>query len=244
MSRRNKTQKELEITQFHKKESQSYCSRFALNNYVITEKGGDKKCYALDIVVSAISKSLANLDIMNMGGMHNIEFSIEKAIKKRAMLTEQIQQTIIGVIEAQDESEEVDNISKRGRRKIQQLLGKFKNSEVVSWFDRIRTKFNKVVESLKELMVCFFCAVFDLKSSESRHGKAVCFYKMIEAHLKEKIPSMSTFQKALKWFKGWRIEVTAWKNKQAEEEKHSIWEQLFQLILKELPFIEPRLAFC
>ena len=99
--------------------------------------------------------------------------SFENTFKKQALLTEQIQQAIIGAIEAQKESEETDNIAKRGCRKVQQLLGKFKNSEVVSWFERIRAKFNKVVESLEELMVCFFCAVFDIIPSESRHGKAV-----------------------------------------------------------------------
>lgn len=257
MSRRHKTIEELEKIQSRKRESQCDCSqksmsneerttsnRFALDNLVITKKDGDKKYYALDFVVSAISKSLASFDLFNSERMHSIEISFEKALKKQALLTEQIQQAIIGAIEAQEESEETDNNAKRGRRKIQQLLGKFKNCEVISWFDRIRTKFNKVVESLKEFMVCFFCAVFDMIPSESRHGKATCFYELIKAHLKEKIPSESMFQKALKWFKGWRIEVAPWKNKQAEEEEHSIWERLYQLILKELPFIEPKLVYC
>ena len=162
MSRRHKTIEELEKIQSRKRESQCDCSqksmsneerttsnRFALDNLVITKKDGDKKYYALDFVVSAISKSLASFDLFNSERMHSIEISFEKALKKQALLTEQIQQAIIGAIEAQEESEETDNIAKRGRRKIQQLLGKFKNCEVISWFDRIRTKLNKVVESLK-----------------------------------------------------------------------------------------------
>lgn len=257
MSRRHKTAEELERIQSRKRESQGDCSqkvmsnerrttsdKISLDDFVITKKGSDKECYALDVVVSAISKSMSSLDVSIFRGMPGFEISFEKTLKKQALLTEQIQQAIIGAIEAQEEYEETDSIAKRGRRKIQQLLGKFKNSEVVSWFDRIRAKFNKVVESLKELMVCFFCAVFDTIPSESRHGKATCFYEMIKSHLKEKIPSESMFQKALKWFKGWRIEVAPWKNKQAEEEEHNIWERLYQLILKELPFIEPKLAYC
>ena len=262
MSRRHKTAEELERIQSRKRESQGDCSqevvsngnrttndKISLDDFVITKKGSDKKCYALDIVVGAISRSLTSLKILDLGRIECFESSFENTFKKQVRLTEQIQQAIIGAIEAQEESEETDNIAKRGRRKIQQLLGKFKNTEVVSWFDRIRVKFNKVVESLKELMTCFFCAVFDMIPSESRHGKATCFYEMIKAHMKdkipkEKIPSESMFQKALKWFKGWRIEVAPWKNKQAEEEEHSIWERLYQLILKELPFIEPRLAYC
>lgn len=256
MSRRHKTAEELEIIQSRMRESQGGRSqkpvsnersttsdRISLDDLIITKKGGDKKCYALKTIISIFSKSLADsLAIMNCGKMRSIEISIEEALKKQAMLTDQIQQAIIGAIEAQEESEETDNIAKRGRRKIQQLLGKFNNSEVVSWFDRIRSKFNKVIENLKELMVCFFCAVFDVIPSESRHGKATCFYEMIKSHLKEKIPSESLFQKSLKWFKGWRIEVAPWKNKQAEEEEHSIWERLYQLILKELPSIDSRLV--
>ena len=257
MSRRHKTAEELEKIQSRMRESQSDCSqkvmsivrrttsdKKSLDDFVITKKGSDKKCYALEIVAGAISRSLTNLKILDLGRIQCFESSFEKTFKKQVWLTEQIQQAIIGAIEAQEESEEADSIAKRGRRKIKQLLGKFKNSEVVSWFDRVRTKFNKVVESLKELMVCFFCAVFDMTPSESRHGKATCFYEMIKSHLKEKIPSESMFQKSLKWFKGWRIEVAPWKNKQAEEQEHRIWERLYQLILKELPFIEPKLVYC
>ena len=94
------------------------------------------------------------------------------------------------------------------------------------------------------MMVCFFCALFDLDKSETRHGRATCFYEMIKAHLKEKIPSKSLFQKSLKWFKGWRKEVISWKNRIAEEEKHRIWERLYRFIMDELPRLEPRLVVC
>ena len=130
----------------------------------------------------------------------------------------------------------------QGRKRVQQLLGHFRNGTVCSWFDAIRVKLKRFIESLKELMVCFFCALFDLSKNESRHGRAACFYDMIKAHLKEKIPSRSTFQKALKWFKGWRKEVLAWVNRKAEEEKHRIWEHLHRLIMLELPRLEPRLV--
>ena len=89
-----------------------------------------------------------------------------------------------------------------------------------------------------------FCALFDVVCHESPHGKATCFYEMIKAHLKEKIPSKSSFQKAIKWFRGWRKEVVAWANKQKEEMKHSIWEKLHNLIMNELPQLAPQLVVC
>lgn len=256
MSRRHKSIEEQNRIQSCQRESRSDCSQKVmsdrksmtdnsskLKNFVITKKDGNKKCIALDVVFSAINKSIAtSIDILNFGGMHDFEDYIEKALMKQASITEGVQRTILGFLEDLEESEETDNIAKRGRRKIQQLLGKFKNSEVVSWFNRIRTKFNKVIENLIELMVCFFCAVFDVIPSESRYGKATCFYEMIKSHLKEKIPSKSLFQKSLKWFKGWRKEVDPWENKQAEEKKHGIWERLYRLILNELPVIDSRLA--
>lgn len=179
-----------------------------------------------------------------------IHISLEKVInsilKKLKVvehdLTDQIRLAVIEAINDQEGFDESDYVKKRGRRKIHQLLGRYKNNEVISWFDKIRKRFKAIIASIKELMVCFFCALFDIIPSESRHGKATSFFEIIKKHLKEEVPSKSMFQKALKWFKGWRKEVTPWKNKNAEEEEHSIWDRLYQLIKKELPKIEPQLV--
>lgn len=257
MSRRHKTIDELKEMQSRQRGSQGDNSQKAtsndkrtascfrvLNKVLVTKRDDRNTSFSLKKIIDAITKSMCSIDFQDTPSMRKLQTSIEKEQAKQRYIAEKIQQAIAAEIEAQEEKEEVDSIAKRGRRKIKQLLGKFKNSEVLSWFEKIRGKFRDAIVNLKELMVCFFCAVFDMTPMESRHGKATCFYEMIEAHLKEKIPSKSMFQKALKWFKGWRKEVTPWKDRKAEEEEHGIWEKLYFLIMKELPLLEPRLAAC
>lgn len=257
MSRRHKTKEELERLQSRQRGSQGGCSLKAspdenhsasdhnvLNHFLVVKRDSSISSFSLDKVIDAITKSICSIELKNFHSMGDISLSIGSVLDDPYVITEHVKQAVVEECMAQMESEENESLVKRGRRKINQLLNSFKNSEVVSWFDKIRTKFADAIANLKELMVCFFCALFKTSPSESRHGKATFFYKMIEAHLKEKIPSMSMFQKALKWFKGWRIEVTPWKDKRAEEEEHGIWERLYLLIMKELPILEPRLAIC
>ena len=184
----------------------------------------------------ALKKSVEAFDydyILDMGSRQTDLKSVVEAALKR--LEEQTRDEFMARL-AQDIAASEEH---KGRRRVEQLLGGYSNSKVCSWFDLIRARLNRFIESMKQLMVCFFSALFDLSKHESRHGRAACFYDMIRAHLKEKIPSRSTFQKALKWFKGWRKEVLAWANRKAEEEKHRIWERLLCLIKGELLRLEP-----
>ena len=167
----------------------------------------------------------------------------ESLVQKESVVSEsKIQEAIAAAMAVLQEGDAEDDImERRGRKKITQLLGCYRNIKVCSWFDKIRNKLKRFIDSLKELLTCFFCALFDITSSDS-YGKETCFYEMIKAHLQEKIPSMSMFQKAVKWFKGWRVEVLPWKNKKAEEGKHRLWERLCQKIKEELLRLEPQLA--
>ena len=162
--------------------------------------------------------------------------------KEPVFSVSKMQEAVAAAVAVLQEADAEDDImERRGRKKIRQLLGCYRNIKVCSWFDKIRNKLKRFIDSLKELLSCFFCALFDITSSDG-YGKETCFYEMIKAHLQEKIPSMSTFQKAVKWFKGWRVEVLSWKNKKAEEGKHRLWERLCQKIKEELLRLEPQLA--
>ena len=162
--------------------------------------------------------------------------------KEPVFSVSKMQEAVAAAVAVLQEADVEDDImERRGRKKIRQLLGCYRNIKVCSWFDKIRNKLKRFIDSLKELLTCFFCALFDITSSDG-YGKETCFYEMIKAHLQEKIPSMSTFQKAVKWFKGWRVEVLSWKNKKAEEGKHRLWERLCQKIKEELLRLEPQLA--
>lgn len=153
-----------------------------------------------------------------------------------------IQEAVAAAVAVLQEADATDNVMEcRGRKKIIQLLGGHDNYEVCSWFDKIRKKLGSLAKDLLRLMVCFLYGLADIALFSS-YGKGASFYRMIKAHLQEKIPSMSMFQKAVKWFEGWRVEVLAWKNKRAEEEKHRLWEKLCQKIKEELLRLEPQFA--
>lgn len=162
--------------------------------------------------------------------------------KESVFSVSKIQEAIaaaVAVLQKEDAAD--DSVKHRGRQKVMQLLGCYKDSEVCSWFDKIRKRLCNCTKDLLRLMVCFFCGLADIVLFRS-YGRGACFYRMIKAHLQEKIPSMSMFQKAVKWFKGWRVEVLSWKNKKAEEGKHRLWERLCQKIKEELLRLEPQLA--
>lgn len=165
--------------------------------------------------------------------------------KKNRETTEKVLQTVIGLFSVHQEMESnaTENATgKRGRPKKTQLLGNFKNSKVCSWFDRVRRKFKKSIENLAELMVCFFCALFDVVSSEESYGKVCCFHRLMKDHLNEDIPSLRMLQNKIRWLKEWGNGFLSWTNKEAERKVHDIWERLRQKIKEELLRLEPRLA--
>ena len=128
---------------------------------------------------------------------------------------------------------------RRGRQKVMQLLDGYENKKVCFWFDKVREKLKLFIESMKQLLVCFFYTLFQVAKLGDGYGKETCFYEMIRAHLQEKIPSKSMFQKAVKWFRG---ETGGWINKNAEKRQRSVWEKLCKKIKKWLQALEPQFA--
>ena len=165
----------------------------------------------------------------------------EELEKRREQIAEWIDVAISNAMSALEE----DKFITRGRRKIIQLLGGVENHTVCSWFDKVKSRLTRFISTMGELLVCFFTALFDLRKTESRYGKAKCYYDIMKAHLKEKIPiKLRQFQNALRWFTNWRKKSPSWSNHRAEEEKHRIWENLCQLIKGELLRLEPKLVLC
>lgn len=203
-----------------------------LSNYSLLKKDGGLTIYFDKVVDEAYD---ALLDVLNL---EFSSFDVKKSI------TSETFRSVFSSTIAKLEEEQEESLVKRGRRKIYQLLGITENKVVCSWFDVIRYKLMNFISSLKEFLVCFFCALFDLNTSECRYGRATCYYEMIKTHLKEKIPTKRMFQKALKWYTEWKKSVSSWVNAKAEEAEHRVWEKLHQLVKDELRQLEPQLAMC
>ena len=210
-------------------------------NIIITKKNDGKLYISLESVLNAVSTTI---DIIEQEDCNHLFLELDERnlIRKKETAWDIFQYSLFKELNKEDEESISTRIAKRGRNKIKQLIGGYENNKICSWFDIIREKFKLYINNLTELMVCFFCSLFEIRTLESRHGKAVCFYEMIKAHIKDNIPSLSMFQKSLKWFNGWRKEVVSWINLKAEEAKHRIWEKLKRLIKNELLQLEPQLA--
>ena len=196
-----------------------------------------------DKISEAISKVFAGDGLLFSGiDMSSFCFKIELTPKEKEKWALFIKLAVSNAM-VQLEEEQEDCPQKRGRRKLNELLGIADNHKVCSWFDMIRKKLSSFISNLKEILVCFFCALFDVAYWESRYGKAACFHKMMKAHLKEKIPSLRMFQNAVKWFAEWKRGVYSWANEKREEAEHRIWAKLHQLIKGELVKLMPQPAF-
>lgn len=214
-----------------------------------TEGGKVASSFNFDRVADKISEAISK--IITGGGFvfHGIDmsswfsFKAEPSPKEKEKWALFIKLAVSNAM-AQLEEEQEDCPQKRGRHKVNELLGIADNHKVCSWFDLIRKKLSSFISSLKEILVCFFCALFDVAYWESRYGKAACFYKMMKAHLKEKIPSLRMFQNAVKWFAEWKRGVYSRKNEKAEEADHRIWAKLHQLVKGELVKLMPQPACC
>lgn len=168
--------------------------------------------------------------------------NFEKMEKESALFKSEIQNVVSTMVAMLQEADAKDNIvERRGRKKITQLLGCYEDKKVCSWFDKIRRRLKCIIDNMTELMVCFFCALFNIVPSGDGYGKATYFHKMIGKHLKEKIPLINMFQKAVKWFREWKDSK---ENKKYEERKHRLWDRLYQKIKDELLRLEPQLAVC
>ncbi len=132
----------------------------------------------------------------------------------------------------------------RGKPKTERLLGEFDNEEVLSWYDKVCSRFKKFVGSIKQILCCFFCAVFDTVCTEEPYQKVACYHRIMMDHIKEKIPCLRTIQNGIKWFRSWKDSVLRWKDKTKERAKHDVWERLYEKIKVYLPQLEPSLAMC
>jgi len=254
MSRRHKTPEEIERIQSQQRGSQgdsplnatSSLSGSASNylmNAVVTKQDSIRFSFSADKIAQAISRAFIGIEDATLDKFSTFCKIFSKEVQLPPDMTHSIMQSAI--VEYKRMSQEEEELTgRRGKRTVERLLGGYENEEVCSWYDRIARKFKKFIGSTKQLLCCLFCAIFDIVPTESPHQKETCYYRMMKDHIGEKIPSMSTIQKGIKWFWGWRKEVLAWRDKAREEREHRAWERLYRLIMGELPQLQPRLSMC
>ncbi len=244
MSRRHKN--DIEIIQHQENTSQGDCSP------QVPKDTHEKKDFCLKIPVSrkinasilaeAISSSWRELEPL----FHSYEESslgiITRILTRDSNITNIFVHSVIEKYEIIER--ECSTTRNRGKRIVQRLLGNYENHVVCSWFDKLCNLLKSVIGNIGQMLCCFFWALMDTVKSENPNQKGACFYRMMKDHIKDKIPSKSSIQKGIKWFRGWRKEVVSWKDKAKEELKHKIWEQLYNRIKEILPQIEPSLVMC
>ena len=255
MSRRHKTPEELERIQSRQRGSRGdsslkttpgyiHCSASShLMNFVVTKRDGSKSVFAAEKIVHAITQAFIGIEGMTLNHYSGFCEDFLHSMQLSYDMTHSLMQSAISEYKRLSQ-EEVIPSGRKGKRAIERLLGGYENDEVCSWYDSLREKFKKFIGSTKQMLCCLFCAIFDIVPTESPHQKETCYYRIMKNHIGEKIPSMSTIQKGIKWFWGWRKEVQAWRDKAREEREHSVWERLYRLIMGELPQLQPRLAMC
>ncbi len=259
MSRRHKTPEELERIQFRQRGSQggsslkstsspedSASNHFESIDFVARKKDGSVYSFSADKIFRAIAvlennyfecESTAIEFCTNYDPKYDV--AAPEADDSRSVIQFALEEYL------RSKGEAVERLSrKRGRRSVEQLLSNCKNEEVCSLFDKISTRFKRYFSKLKQIICCFFCALFDIVTTESPYGKETCYYKIIKSHIGEKIPSMGTIQKGIKWFWGWSKGVLSWKDRTKEKQEHDIWARLYHLIMGELPRLQPSLAIC
>ncbi len=247
MSRRHKN--EIEITENQKSESQGdntqHTSIMRLNFSVIHEcshilTDGHASSYLAEKITSALAHAFWGIDAKE-SKVSSFFKIIEERLSEQSELTALIQNS---VIEKYRELERADAENyTRGKRKVERLLGGYENHEVTSWFDKIRSHFKKVIGSIKQMLCCFFCALFDIVYTEEPYQKVACYHRIMMEHIKEKIPCLKTIQDGIKWFRSWKVSVLRWKDKAKEGKKHEVWEHLYAMIKGYLPQLEPSLAY-
>ena len=254
MSRRHKTPEELERIQSRQRGSRGDSSLNATSshngsasdlfmNTVVTKRVSRRFSISTELITRALSRAFIGIEDATLDKFSTFLTGFTSDMNLPPDVTHSIMQSAIAEYKRMSQEEE-EKTGNRGKCTVERLLGGYENEEVCSWYDRIARKFKKFISSTKQLLCCLFCAIFDIVPTESPHQKETCYYRMMKDHIGEKIPSMSTIQKGIKWFWGWRKEVIAWRNKAREEREHSIWERLYRLIMGELPQLQPRLGMC
>lgn len=228
------------------------------NNIFIGIGGTGVKCVqqmkislgdACSIITETCTQAFSRLEhfaIRETPGL--VSFPEEAYQDLRQQLDKEIRKNLLAHLQAMEEKSEKKmemDIApiKPGRPKITQLLRGFRDSRVCQWFDTVRKKFKNMIDNLKQIMVCFFCALFDVVKTDC-YGKGAYFCSMMKTHLHEKIPSTRLFQGAVRWFKDWKRGCPQWANPKSEEQTHKAWQRLYLLIMGELPRLEPQLAIC
>ncbi len=240
----NKPTVKSELQGSHSQESQSTGTNKRsdlLSNFTIVRRDSSET-FSADYLATAIAKSFAQIEGLTAEHLDLFCTDMSLELKIPNDYTFLFKQMVLEEYRKIDY--EYGNSNRRGKRIVEKLLGRFENQEVCSWFDKLYSIFNNVVNSLKQILCCFFWALFDLVTTENPFQKVACFYRLMKGHIKDKIPGLRTIQNGIKWFKGWRKEVVAWKNRLKEEYEHGLWERLYQLIKEQLPQLEPKLAFC
>lgn len=130
-----------------------------------------------------------------------------------------------------------------GRKLVERLVDGVENYVICSWYDTICHKLKLFLNEVKQLCT-FFCALFDFMKIMPPYGRVACYHRMMKDHIKEKIPCVKSLQNGVKWFWDWKKRIRAWKDKRWEVDKFNAWDWLYNLIMGELPQLQPSLAKC
>ncbi len=246
MSRRHKN--EIEIIENQKSESQgdstqhnsSMRSNFSLLHelsHILTDSHASY--FSSEKIASALAHAFRGIDAKEskVSSFFNI---FNERLSEHSEFTALIQKSVIEKFRELEKADAKNNT--RGKRKVERLLGGYENHEVTSWFDKVRRHFKKVIGSFKQMLCCFFCALFDIVYTEEPYQKVACYHRIMKGHIKEKIPCLKTIQNGIKWFRSWKVSAVRWKDKVKEANKHEVWERLYAMIKGYLPQLEPSFA--
>lgn len=126
-----------------------------------------------------------------------------------------------------------------GRPEINQLCSMVEDSDI--WImaeDIYQEVYHKSIQQAKNLvqyLVCFLCSLFRRHNNETEYGRVAHFHRLISAHIgKGFMPTLRSLQGKLKWFKEWTRSVIHTVKEIADEANHLAWENLTEIILKNM----------